>query len=190
MKVLNRKAAGLILVGLYVLICGCVSKPIEQFTKQDFMLIRPFKKTDTIVYLSAIGQVDTIIFSRAEIDTEERRSFELGFYNAYVMGVEYELTHGSYHMEKHITNGHVLYPTIPERFYAVNISTKEYSNKELSFLNLFFDEDYLRKITIDTTSIITFKGNGIGVNSFKFSPQIGVISYVDTSGIEWRRDKK
>lgn len=155
------------------------------------MLIKPFKEKDTVVYVSAKGQTDTIVFFPAEIDTVERRSFELGFYDAYVMGVEYELTHGSYHVDKHITNGHILYPTIPEGLYAVNISTKEYSGRRFSFLGLIFREDELKTIPIDTTGVIFFNGEGKnnsrGVNNFKFSPQIGIVSYVDTGGIEWIR---
>lgn len=170
---------------------GCVSKPIGQFTEQDFMLIKPFKEKDTVVYVSAKGQTDTIVFFPAEIDTVERRSFELGFYDAYVMGVEYELTHGSYHVQKDTRGGMVLYNEVPERLYAVNISTKEYSGKEFSFFGLIFREDELKKISIDTTGVIFFNGEGKnnsrGVNNFKFSPQIGIVSYVDTGGIEWIR---
>lgn len=190
MKVLSS-IAGITLWVLFPFISGCVSKPIGHFTKQDFMVIKPFKEKDTIFYVSEKGQKDTIIFYPAEVDSVEVRSFELGYYDAYVMGVKYELTNGSYHSAKYITNGDTLYSTIPEQFYSVNISTKEYSGRQLSFLNLVFNEAYLSRISLNTISIVTFKGdgrgNGRGVNSFKFSPQIGVISYIDTTGVEWVR---
>ncbi|MFA6152132.1 MAG: hypothetical protein WC716_12475 [Chitinophagaceae bacterium] len=191
MKVLSNRVTGIMLWFLFLFINGCISKPIGQFANQDFMLIKPFKEKDTIVYVSAKGQTDTIVFFPAEIDTVERRSFEQGFYDAYVMGVDYQLIHGSTHMEKHVVNGHVTYPTLPEQFYAVNISTKEFSNKTLSFFGLIYNEDELSKMSIDTTAIIFFNGvdknNSRGINSFKFSPEIGIISYTDTSGTEWVR---
>jgi hypothetical protein len=189
MKVLNK-----IYAFFYIfLFClgACVTRPIGKFTMQDFVVIKPFNKTDTLIYASEKGQRDTIIFYPAEVDSVEVRSFELGYYDAYIMGVKYELTKGSYHSAKYITNCDTLYSTIPEQFYSVNISTKEYSGRQLSFLNLVFNEAYLSRSSLDTISIVTFKGdgsgNGRGVNSFKFSSQIGIISYTDTSGAEWMR---
>ena len=189
MKKLNN--AIFILAMTSLILHSCVSQPMGEFSKQDFMFIRPFNRLDTVIFTSTKGQFDTIIFHPAEIDTVKRRSFELGFYNAYVMGVEYELTHGSIHCRRYILDGKVLYGTTPEVFYSVNISTKEYSGKELSFFDLKYGEDSLKRIYVDTTSIISFngdgKGNGRGINSFTFSPNIGIISYIDTGGIKWVR---
>jgi len=190
MKVLSKIIAGLVLLHLLGSLCGCITKPIGQFTEQDFMLIKPFVKKDTVVYASKIGERDTVIFFPAEIDTVERRSFELGFYNAYVMGVEYDLTHGSYHVQKDTHNGMVLYNGVPERLYAVNISTKEFSGRELSFFGLVFNGEELKKVLADR-GLIFFNGesknNSRGINSFKFSTDVGIVSYVDTGGNEWVR---
>lgn len=176
---------------LIITITGCISKPIGHFSERDFSIIEPFNKVDTIIYLSPDGYSDTIIFYKAQVDTAQIRSFELGYYDAYLMGVEYELSRGSYHSYKFITNKDTLYSTVPEPFYSVEISTENFCNKSLSFLGLIYKEDELNKMFVDTTMIMFFNGMGKnssrGVNSFKFSPQIGIISYTDTTGAVWKR---
>ena len=186
MKVFIKEICVLIILFYFI---GCVTQPIKNFTQQDFMLIKPFKQKDTVVYLSSKGQTDTIIFYPAKVDTNKYRNFEQGFYDQYVLSVNYNLLSGSYH--KFIltdkNNG-------MEDLYSCSIS--DISIRELSFLGIVFSKDMLDNLLIDSGKIITFNSYQAqyqdvnineGIRSFTFSTQIGIISYVDTNNIEWVR---
>jgi hypothetical protein len=73
---------------------------------------------------------------------------------------------------------------------------KSHSSKEISFLGLVFDEDYVNKIinTKDSSIIFSsenaqYKGVNIneGIKSFRFDFNKGIVSFIDKHEIEWVR---
>ena len=195
MKGLNRNAQTLGLCIVFIVTYGCLSIPPDKFIGQDFMMVRPFTKRDTVVFTSTQGQIDTIVFFPSEVDTGQIKSFELGFYNYYGMGVGYDLTQVSYHVVTLPKEDQPLY-TLRSKLYGVlTASIKEYNARGLIFLNLNFDDSFIKTLPVDTAKIIDFKaGDSNKLNktifSFKFSPRVGIISYIDTGGVEWSRSKE
>jgi hypothetical protein len=161
-------------------------KPNVSFNEKDNIIVSPFKKTDTIVYVSSVGiKYDTIIFFSPKRDTLKFRSFEQGFYDQYVLKLNYTVSLNSYH--KILNQNEVVL------FYSSSVS--DIRSKELCFLGLIFDEDVLNHLPIDK-EIITFNGEQAkyrgmnineGIKSFDFSVREGIISYIDTTGAVWKR---
>lgn len=161
------------------------------FSPNELKFAKPFTKTNIVEYRSSRGQIDTIIFHSAIIDTVRIRSIEQGFYNDNILRVSYDLTDNSYHkLTVKSVNGE------PTYFISFAKAKNSHSTKEISFLGLLFDDDYLNKVvTTKETSIVfsqdnaRYKGVNVneGIKSFKFDFEKGVVSFVDKNDIEWLR---
>jgi hypothetical protein len=163
----------------------------RHFSKEELRLFEPFSKPDTIIFKSDIGQFDTIIFSRVITDTIRFRNIEQGFYDNDILRVGYKITEGSYHkfLINSVTNE-------PEYFISFSKTKRSYSNKEICFLGLLFNESYLNQITANKESQIVFEESeaqktGVNINqgikSFVFDFGKGVVYFIDKNNIKWSR---
>jgi hypothetical protein len=161
------------------------------FTSEEMRFVKPFEIDSVIVYKSEQGQIDTVRFFKLKIDTIRYRNIEQGFYNESALTVGYELTNNSFHK---ITVQSI--NKEPEHFLLFLKAKKSHSSKEISFLGLVFDEDYVNKIinTKDSSIIFSsenaqYKGVNIneGIKSFRFDFNKGIVSFIDKHEIEWVR---
>jgi hypothetical protein len=161
------------------------------FTSEEMRFVRPFENDSVVVYKSAQGQVDTIKFLKLRSDTIRYRNIEQGFYNENALTVGYELTDNSFHK---ITVQSL--DKEPEHFLLFLKAKNSHSSKEISFLGLVFDKEYINKILNTKDSLIIFsrenaryKGVNIneGIKSFKFDFNKGIVSFIDKNDIEWAR---
>jgi hypothetical protein len=161
------------------------------FTSEEMRFVKPFKNDSVVVYKSAEGQTDTVRFLKLKIDTIKYRNIEQGFYNENALTVGYEITNNSLHK---ITVQSI--DKEPEHFLLFLKAKNSHSSKEISFLGLVFNENYINKILNTKDSPIVFsrenaqyKGVNIneGINSFKFDFNKGVVSFIDKNNIEWLR---
>lgn len=160
------------------------------FTSQERKIVNPFEDAKTVVYKSLNGDLtDTIHFYKYEIDTFKIRHLERGYYNEIVLRVRYEIAKGSYHKR-------LLQPDNkqPDDFILFSKSSGSNSLKQIEFLELVFNEDYIDNILSSQDSIFVFglentcyRGGNIneGIKSFVFDLHRGVLSFVDKKGVEW-----
>lgn len=179
----------------YLLVClfissafsSCLNTP--SFTKEELKFANPFSKADTGVYKSSKGQTDTIIYHAAIKDVLKIRSGERGFYNENRLIVYYELSNGSYHkFTVHSSNGE----------HKHLISFYKNDSKEICFLGLIFNDQYIDSICNNPGSTISFIINNAqysgmnineGINSFQFDFNKGIVSFKDKYNSLWLRIK-
>src|SRR5437763_10836489 len=125
------------------------------FTQNEMRFTEPFKKDQVIIYKSSLGQIDSIKFFKRQIDTVKYRNFSQGFYNENIFRVKYQLLNNSYHK---IDYGAGLsnYKLV-DNFLSFLKSKNGHSDKEISFLGLGFDEEYINKIISSKDSVLVFR---------------------------------
>ncbi len=190
MKLYNSLVYIIILSVIVTLLSACLGN--ASFSEDEYKFVRPFSDTNNIViYKSSKGQTDTVLFSRWETDTIKYRSIEQGYYNENVLSVNYELSNNSFHKitVKSINNE-------PDHFLFFGKAKNSYSNKEICFLGLLFDKEYLENIISTKDASIVFsrhnaKYSGLNINqgikSFTFDFNKGVVSFIDDDGVDWVR---
>lgn len=191
MKTFNSSFFIVILVASTKLFTSCTGN--ASFSSEEMRFAKPFVRADTAIYQSDSGQTDTIIFQAVRIDTIKYRNFEQGFYNENMLRVAYELSPKSFHQfTVESTDG------TPTYFINFIRAKNSHSAKEIYFLGLTFDEEYLDNIAAVKDKSILFskekaKYSGVNINegiqSFEFSFDKGVIAFVDRQGREWIRVK-
>jgi hypothetical protein len=161
------------------------------FTSEEMRFVKPFGKDSVVIYKSAEGMIDTIRFLKIKIDTIKYRNFEQGFYNENTLTVGYELTKNSFHK---ITVQSI--DSEPEHLLLFLKAKDSHSSKEISFLGLVFDENYINKIAGSKDRVIVFSSENArytgvnineGIKSFKFDFSKGVVSFIDKNDVEWVR---
>jgi hypothetical protein len=191
MKTFNSLFFIAILAAATKLFTSCTGN--TSFSPEEMRFAKPFSRADTAIYLSDAGQTDTIIFQAARIDTIIYRNFEQGFYNENMLRIAYELSPKSFHQfTVASTDG------TPTYFINFVRAKNSHSVKEIYFLGLTFDEDYLDNIAAVTDKSILFSKEKAkyrdvnineGIQNFEFSFDKGVVSFVDRQGVKWAREK-
>lgn len=169
-------------------LCGCFS--IADFSEEELRLVKPFSKNQELIFKSPTGQRDTIVFGAATFDTIKYRNIEQGFYNELALSVPYRLSPGSFHK--------VTVTSInrePEHFLQFTKAKGSHGSKEISFLGLIFDEEYINRIIRQKKVELNFRKedanySGVNINegikSFVFRFDRGVVSFVDMHDTEWQ----
>ena len=192
MKILNSFFFIAIFIIVIRLFPSCTGN--ASFNHEETRFTEPFKNTNIVVYKSALGQIDSIKFFKRELDTIKYRNFSQGFYNENILNVKYQILNHSYH-KLDFGAGLSNYGLV-ESFLSFLKSKNGHDNKEISFLGLAFDEDYISKILNTKDSSIIFSSENAlyksvnikeGIKSFKFNFEKGIISFVDKKGIVWVR---
>jgi hypothetical protein len=186
MKVLNNLMV--ITIAIFFM-NSCIRN--SSFNKEELKFVKPYLKENTVIFQSPQGYMDTIVFSNSVIDTVELRNLSQGYYNENILRVTYKITSKSFHklFEQSLSNELI-------DFISFSKAKNSHSSKEIYFLGLLFNEDYLDGIINENTGeIIVFKSDkakytGLNINkgikSFKFSFTKGIESFIDDSG-EWIR---
>lgn len=191
MKILSNFLLTVIVMELFSSCTGNAS-----FTQKEMRFTEPFKEDQIVIYKSSLGQMDSIKFFKVGIDTVKYRNFSQGFYNENVLRVKYQLLNNSYHK---IDYGAGLSNyELEDNFLSFLKSKNGHSDKEIGFLGLGFDEDYVNEILTKKDSVIIFsqenakyKGLNInvGIRSFTFSFENGIVAFIDKNNKEWKRIK-
>jgi len=180
------------LIGMCVILFmnSCIGN--SSFNQAELKFVNPYFKPDTATYKSSQGLMDTIIFTARAVDTVEYRNLAQGYYNENILRVSYKLTNNSFHkfLNESINNE-------PVDFISISKAKNSHSSKEIYFLGLLFDEEYLdsiiktnqNEVIVFNEDKATYKDANIneGIKSFKFSFTNGIISFVDKTDIEWLR---
>ena len=188
-KLIRLFLAGLILVSIFVL-NSCVSN--SSFSQDELKFVNPYLKSDTVIYKSSQGITDTIIFASYIVDTVRVRNLSQGYYNENTLRVRYKLTNNSFHklLQQSLNNE-------PIDFISFSKVKNSHSTKEIYFLGLLFNKDFIEDlIKTNTSEEVIFKGEkaqytGLNINkgikSFTFNFLKGVVSFIDDSDGEWIR---
>jgi len=177
---------------LTLLFNGCSNK-VKPFSESDLKWIKPFSKSDTVIFKSDRDERDTIIFYKAEESSYHPHDIERGFYYEHYMTVQYKLTNGSYHQFADFGD----HKEHEEDFVKLsNCTCTKRSSNEMYFLGLQYDDESLQKISIGSNSTILFNSSNAnltgvnvvkGINSFVFSYEKGIQEYTDERNIHWVR---
>ena len=169
---------------------SCVSN--SSFSQEELKFVNPYLKSDTAIFKSSQGLLDTIMFASNIVDTVKVRNLSQGYYNENILRVTYKLTSNSFHklFQQSVSSELV-------DFISFSKVKNSHSSKEISFLGLLFDTDYLEElIKTNTSDNIIFKGDKAqytdlninkGIKSFTFNFTKGVISFIDDDNSEWLR---
>ena len=179
----------LITAMLFCFTSACMQN--STFSEDELRFAKPYSKTDTAIYKSETGLIDTILFHSEINDTVEVRNIEQGFYNNRRLLVSYKLSDNSYHKftVKSVNNE-------PNYFIHFAKAKGSHQSKEISFLGMVFSEEYLNKIDVcNKNEIIFSEGNATyneanineGIKSFVFDFDKGITSFIDTHNLKWRR---
>jgi hypothetical protein len=185
-----------ICIGLLALtlLNACDFGQVKTFTSDDIKWFKPYGKTETIIFESVNGETDTIIFHKTDTTKYSIKDIEQGFYNKTTLSVAYEFTKGSYHQFAK-TNGE-------NKRYEQNIlsisnsSSSEFTEKEITFIGIFFNGKEMENIKQLDSSTYFFDSNKAtypeinvekGIRNFTFDTEKGIIKYTDNRNINWTR---
>jgi hypothetical protein len=180
-------------LALILHICFSACMQNATFSNDELRFLKPFLRTDTAIYQSSTGLIDTILFHQAMNDTAKVRSIEQGFYNNNRLLVSYELTNNSYHKftVKAVNNE-------PENFIQFTKAKGSHQSKEIRFLGMVFSQEYLNKLNVKNKNKVTFNVNNAtynevnineGIKSFVFDFDKGITSFIDIKNIKWEKEQ-
>ncbi len=182
-----------ILASIFVCIASSCLFKVKEFTDEEQKWIKPFSKTDTIVFISENSELDTIIFKKKVATSESVRHFERGFYNINNLFVPYEFTIGSYNNFALMSDGETYYD---QHLLSLSKSSAGFGHFKISFIGTIFSGDELKNIKKINNSTYYFDSDkatyaGINVrnriNSFTLDIEKGIIAYTDERNIQWQR---
>ena len=169
---------------------------VKDFTKQDLKWFTPYNKSNTVIFISKKGELDTIIFYQTTASSDTIRNFEQGYYNENHLSVQYKLTRGSYHQFALMGDGNKRYDQ--NIFNLSKSSSNDKSTLEITFLGTLFNGKELNNIkqinaeeyyfdSKKATYVGMDEEQGKAINNFTFDIKIGIVKYTDQRGIEWTR---
>lgn len=181
-----------LLTALTLTSCFHKTYKVADFTGEELLWFKPFTKTDTVVFISAKGELDSVIFKAAESSHDAVRNFEQGFYNTNYLTVNYDFTRGSHHQFAMMSDGKTRYD---QDFMNAAKSSNGYSSLEIGFIGTLFSENIknIRKINDSTYFFDSEKADCSGVNvekgirGFTFNTRLGVMGFEDDRGVRWVR---
>jgi hypothetical protein len=197
---LNHKIPQFFFIMVLTLFSACTTRKKVTFDQSELKWLQPFNKTDTIVYQSANGFRDTIIFFGQQSSSSNVNNMEQGFYSTHSMSIKYKLTYNSYHKFIKINSAGEQVNGNDESSYLLSINKSNNTTgtaMEFYFLGLLFNEDFLSTIRTDSVKTLTLNETNAfytelnvkeGIRSFEFSFQKGIISFLDHNGIKWERN--
>ncbi len=183
----------LLLIIIALLLTSCVFN-IRDFSEDELKWFEPYNKTDTIIYSSEKGELDSIIFQKAIATRASTRGFEQGFYNTNYLTVPYSFTGGSYHQFAFMSGGKKRYEQ--DIFNISKSSSMGSDDFEIIFIGTIFNGkelDNIQKINEHTfyfsSNNATYSGVNVEkeINDFTFDTKIGITKYTDSRGLKWER---
>lgn len=182
----------LIFISVILTSCSTGTYKVDDFDNEDLKWFKPFKKEDTVIFMSEKNEFDTIIFQKVVADSDSTRGFSQGYSNSNYLTVPYEFTKGSYHQFAMMSGGTKRYP---QDILNLMKSSSDYGSLEIIFLGTIFG-DSLKNIDKINDTLYYFDSDKAdysgmnvekGINSFTFNTNLGVTEYIDERNIKWKR---
>ncbi|HTD40701.1 MAG TPA: hypothetical protein VK671_08780, partial [Mucilaginibacter sp.] len=166
----------------------------KDFTNDDLKWFIPYNKSDTVVFISKKGELDTLVFLKKVISSDTIRDGR-GFYNTNYLTVPYMLTKGSYHQFAIMGDGKTRYP---QDILSLSKKSDGITTFEITFLGTLFNGKELnnirqinRYVYYFDSSKATYVGmdeeQGKSIKNFTFDVRYGITKYVDERNVEWKR---
>ena len=182
----------LIILTITFMSCSNQTYKIDDFTSDELIWYKPFKKTHSVVFISEKGERDTIIFKAPESESDSTRDFEQGFSNTNYFTVNYDFTKGSYHQFAMMSDGKTHYD---QDFLNASKSSAGYYNLEIGFIGTLFSDNIKNVQRVNDTTYFfdsnkaDYSGMNVekGINSFTFNTRLGLLKFVDERNIKWTR---
>jgi hypothetical protein len=176
------------------LLQSCFVGNVKTFTSDDLKWFEPFNKSETIVFESDNGEMDTIIFHKIDTTNYSVRDIEQGFYDRITLSVAYEFTKGSYHQFAKMSDDSVLFDH--DLINISNSSSSDFTAKEFTFIGIIFNGKEINNIKqLDNSTYFFDRSKATyseidveeGINNFTFEIQKGIIKYTDKRNVNWKR---
>ena len=167
---------------------------VKTFSSDDLKWFEPYNKSETIVFESDNGEMDTIIFHKIDTTKYSVRDIEQGFYDRTTLSVAYEFTKGSYHQFAKMSDDSVLYEH--DLINISNSSSSDFTAKEFTFIGIIFNGKEINNIKQLDNSTYFFERSKAtyteidvekGINNFTFEIKKGIIKYTDNRNVNWKR---
>ncbi len=174
---------------LCFILYSCSSQ--QTLKKEDLEFTIPFQQSQSVIYSTEQGLHDTIYFDAVKRDTLHVNSIEQGFYQASKVFISYRMSPFSYHQFT-VKSMH----EEPENFIQFELVKNSHSSRQISFLGLVFDEEFVLKQEGNKSKEILFQSSNaqyVGVNinepinQFLFDKEIGILQYSDEKNRVWKR---
>ncbi len=177
-----------------ILLESCFVGNVKTFTSDDLKWFEPYNKSETLVFESDKGEMDTIIFHKIDTTKYSVRDIEQGFYDRTTLSVAYKLTKGSYHQFAKMSGDSVLYEH--DLINISNSSSSDFTAKEFTFIGIIFNGKKINNIKQLDNSTYFFERSKAtypeidvekGINNFTFEIKKGIIKYTDNRNVNWKR---
>ena len=176
------------------LLNACNFGQVNTFTFDSLKWFKPYNQTETVIFKSEKGEIDTIIFHKTDTTKYSIKDLEQGFYNKTTLSVAYEFTKGSYHQFTKINEEGKKYE---QNILSIsNSSSSEFTEKEISFIGIIFNGKEMENIKQLDSSTYFFDSNKAtypeinveeGISNFTFDTEKGIIQYTDKRNVNWTR---
>lgn len=185
-----------ICIGLLALtlLNACNFGQVKTFTFDSLKWFKPYNQTETVIFKSEKGEIDTIIFHKTDTTKYSIKDLEQGFYNKTTLSVAYEFTKGSYHQFAKLNREVKRYE---QNILSIsNSSSSEFTEKEISFIGIIFNGKEMENIKQLDSSTYFFDSNKAtypeinveeGISNFTFDTEKGIIQYTDKRNVNWIR---
>ena len=176
---------------LAILLTVSCNYSVENFSEEELKLTKSFDKSQTFIFISENGELDTIMFKKFNIRKETVNHVERGFYSTNHLEIPYRFTKESYHQFDLDGNR-------PDEQDLISIekSSAGFGGIEICFIGLLFDEDGIKKAHKNDTNIYQFDSSFSiakwfnvknGIKNFTFDTEIGIVNYTDERNVKWKR---
>ena len=108
----------------------------KTFDSEELKWLKPYDKTQTIIFVSEKGESDSITFYKPVADHDTVHSFEQGYAGYSYLTVPYDFTKGSYHQFAMMGDGKTRYTS---DIFKIVKSTSGYNAREIEFIGTLFD---------------------------------------------------
>lgn len=178
---------------LFLVVSSCIK--VKDFTNDESKWFTAYNKSDTVVFISMKGELDSLVFLKKVASSDTVRSIERGYYNTNYLYVPYMLTKGSYHQFAMMSDGKTRYP---QNIFSISKTSNGITTFEITFLGTIFNGKELNKIQQKNKNEYYFDSNkatyvgmdeeqGKAIKDFTFDVRYGVVKYVDERKVEWNR---
>ena len=176
------------------LLQACYVGKVKTFSSEDLKWFGPYNKTETVIFKSDFGEIDTIIFHKTDTTKYSVRNIEQGYYDRTTISVAYEFTKGSYHQFAKMSGDTKRYDQ--DLFRISNSSSSEFTDKEFIFIGIIFSGNEITNIKqLDNSTYFFDRSKATypeinvekGINNFTYDTQIGIIKYTDKRNVNWTR---
>jgi len=165
----------LLIILLLVFLISCKEHEMSKEQSLYSIIQKGFEKETVSIFKSELGELDTIILSKAYSNEKSTKNLSQGFFETKVISVDYNFSQGSYHRKNNSK------PLLNYIEYSFDSNIFEVSFLDCDILNPKFLKQLKPIEVINSKKDSTLNG----INEFSIDLEYGILRYTDSRGKEW-----